>query len=104
MADAAAATGIRTAYRTMVEAGELRADPDQAAAAEKLYALRVALDDDHRPGLFGRLFGAKPAAPRGRYRWGGVGGGKWLRVGRVLAPAPRAASTCGVESGAASRC
>ncbi len=69
-------SGVATAYRALVDAGELRPDPEQAAAAEKLYALRMTLATAARPGLVGRLFGAKPPPPRGIYLWGGVGRGK----------------------------
>jgi len=86
-ADAAAATGVRTAYRALVDAHELRPDPDQAAAAEKLYALRVALADEIRPGLIGRLFGAKPVARKGLYLWGGVGRGKSMLMDLFFARA-----------------
>ncbi len=83
----AAATGVRTAYRALVEAGELRPDPDQQAAAEKLYALRVALASDARPSFFGRLLGAKTAAPKGLYLWGGVGRGKSMLMDLFFAHA-----------------
>jgi len=85
--DVAAATGVRTAYRELVEAGELRPDPDQAAAAEKLFALRVELAGEHRGSLFGRLFGSKPAVPRGLYLWGGVGRGKSMLMDLFFARA-----------------
>ncbi len=87
VSDVAAATGVHTAYRALVDAGELKPDPDQAAAAEKLYALRVALADEARPGLLGRLFGARPAAPKGLYLWGGVGRGKSMLMDLFFARA-----------------
>ncbi len=65
-----------TAYRRLVTAGELRPDPDQAAAAEKLYNLRLALAQRPVAGLFDRLFGSRAVAPQGIYLWGGVGRGK----------------------------
>jgi cell division protein ZapE len=65
-----------TAYGKLVAAGELKPDTDQAAAAERLYRLRLALAATPAPGLFDRLFGAKVVAPRGIYLWGGVGRGK----------------------------
>ena len=83
----AAATGVRTAYRALVEAGELRSDPDQAAAAEKLFALRVALAETPRAGLFHRLFGARPVPPKGLYLWGGVGRGKSMLMDLFFARA-----------------
>ena len=63
-------------YRALVAAGELRPDPEQAAAAERLAALARALEQPARPGFFARLGGKAPAAPRGIYMWGGVGRGK----------------------------
>jgi cell division protein ZapE len=65
-----------TAYAKLVAAGELKPDTDQAAAAERLYRLRLTLAATPAPGLFDRLFGAKVVAPRGIYLWGGVGRGK----------------------------
>ncbi len=64
-------------YNALVAAGELRADPEQAAAAARLAQLQTALEQaGDKPGLLGRLFGAKPPSPRGVYLWGGVGRGK----------------------------
>ena len=65
-------------YQALVAAGELKPDPEQAAAAARLARLQ---DDLERPaptgGLLGRLIGRKPAPrPRGIYMWGGVGRGK----------------------------
>ena len=82
-----AATGVRTAYRALVDAGELKPDPDQAAAAEKLYALRVALGADARPGRLGRWFGRAPERPKGLYLWGGVGRGKSMLMDLFFARA-----------------
>ena len=72
----AAATGVRTAYRALVEAGELKADPDQEAAAERLYALRIALADEAKPRGLRRWFSHAVAPNKGLYLWGGVGRGK----------------------------
>ena len=82
-----AATGVRTAYRALVDAGELQPDPDQAAAAEKLYALRVALADGDKPGLLTRLFRSTPLPPKGIYLWGGVGRGKSMLMDLFFAHA-----------------
>ena len=65
-------------YAELVAAGELRPDPEQAAAAARLDRLQQELE---HPGpatsLVGRLFGRKTAAtPRGVYLWGNVGRGK----------------------------
>ena len=62
-------------YRALVAAGELRPDPEQQAAAERLAALQADLQAAAPGGLLGRLFG-KPRSPRGVYLWGGVGRGK----------------------------
>jgi len=69
---------VRDRYAQLVAAGELRPDPEQAAAAERLDQLQQALEHP-APGtsLVGRLFARKPAPPpRGVYLWGSVGRGK----------------------------
>ncbi|QJU58845.1 cell division protein ZapE [Sphingomonas sp. AP4-R1] len=63
-------------YRALVAAGELKPDPDQARAVQRLDALAVELAKPDETGLFGRLLGRKKAVPRGLYMWGGVGRGK----------------------------
>jgi cell division protein ZapE len=63
-------------YDALVAAGELKPDPDQQNAARALAALQVQLEATDEGGLFGKLFGRKPARPRGIYLWGGVGRGK----------------------------
>jgi cell division protein ZapE len=65
-------------YEALLAAGELRPDPEQAAAAHRLAALQAELEAPASSGgLLGKLFGRKPAAkPRGVYMWGGVGRGK----------------------------
>jgi len=69
-------TGVLTRYEELVGAGELRPDPEQRAAAERLNRLQQELEAPQAGGLLGKLFGKKPAAPRGLYLWGGVGRGK----------------------------
>ncbi|MES2493607.1 MAG: cell division protein ZapE [Pseudomonadota bacterium] len=72
-------TGLLVRYDQLVEAGELRRDPEQAAAAARLAQLQAELETADAPsgGLLGRLFARKAAAiPRGIYMWGGVGRGK----------------------------
>ena len=64
------------AYEALITAGELRPDPEQAAAARRLASLQDELEADAKPSLFSRLLGSKPASPRGVYLWGGVGRGK----------------------------
>jgi cell division protein ZapE len=65
-------------YAELVAAGELRPDPEQAAAAARLDQLQQQLEAPApAPGLMGRLLGRKPPPPvRGIYMWGGVGRGK----------------------------
>ncbi len=76
-----------SAYDRLVAAGELKPDPDQAAAAERLYQLRKALAATPTPGLFDRLFGKPPAPHRGIYLWGGVGRGKSMLMDLFFAHA-----------------
>ncbi|PLK25773.1 cell division protein ZapE [Novosphingobium sp. TH158] len=64
-------------YEALVASGELRADPEQAAAAERLAQLQRELESTAAPrGVLGKIFSKKPPAPRGLYLWGGVGRGK----------------------------
>ncbi len=68
---------VLSAYDALVEGGELRADPEQRAAAERLNALQAELEAvPPRGSLLWRLTGRKPDAPRGVYLWGAVGRGK----------------------------
>jgi cell division protein ZapE len=70
-------SGLLEKYRALVQSGELRADPEQEAAAHRLAALQHELEaDTSSPGLIGKLFGKKSKRPRGVYMWGGVGRGK----------------------------
>jgi cell division protein ZapE len=72
-------TDLLARYRELVAAGELKPDPEQAAAAERLALLQRELETQPAgPGLLGRLIGRKapPQRPRGVYLWGGVGRGK----------------------------
>ena len=69
-------TGLVSRYEALVASGELRPDPEQAAAAERLELLQRALESGESGGLFGKLFAKKREAPRGVYLWGGVGRGK----------------------------
>ncbi|HTN14043.1 MAG TPA: cell division protein ZapE [Sphingomonadaceae bacterium] len=69
--------GMLARYEALLAAGELRADPEQRAAAIRLDALQRELEaGSEKPGLFGKLLGRKPRIPRGVYLWGGVGRGK----------------------------
>ncbi|MXO66021.1 cell division protein ZapE [Altericroceibacterium endophyticum] len=69
-------SGLLERYHALVEAGELRADREQEAAAKQLARLQDELEHSAAPGLMGRLFGSRPKRPRGVYMWGGVGRGK----------------------------
>lgn len=69
-------TRVRQRYDELVTAGELRPDPEQRAAADRLDRLQQELETAANGGLFGRLLGRKNPAARGIYLWGGVGRGK----------------------------
>lgn len=69
-------TRVIDRYEELVAAGELRPDPEQRNAAERLSRLQAELERPASPGLIGKLFGKKAQAPRGLYLWGGVGRGK----------------------------
>ncbi|MGV3769407.1 MAG: cell division protein ZapE [Sphingobium phenoxybenzoativorans] len=64
-------------YHALVEAGELRPDPDQAAAAERLNILQAELEAaPPRGSTLWKMLRKAPEPPRGLYMWGGVGRGK----------------------------
>ena len=64
-------------YAALVAAGELKADPDQAAAAAALLKVQTALEAvPPRGSTLWRFLGRKPEPARGLYLWGGVGRGK----------------------------
>ena len=63
-------------YEKLIAAGELRPDPDQRRAAERLHQLQKELEAEAPGGLLGQLFARKRSSPRGVYMWGGVGRGK----------------------------
>ncbi len=70
-------TTVLAAYDALVAAGELRPDPEQRAAAERLNQLQAELEAVPKRGsLLWRLAGRKPEALRGVYLWGAVGRGK----------------------------
>jgi cell division protein ZapE len=70
-------TSLIARYEALVASGELRSDPEQEVAAERLYTLQRALEGAGRSGgLISRLLGRKCEMPRGVYMWGGVGRGK----------------------------
>ncbi len=64
-------------YEALVASGELRTDPEQAAAAMRLDQLQQELEAGTlQRGFLGRLLRRKVTSPRGIYLWGGVGRGK----------------------------
>tara|TARA_R110000782_G_scaffold78276_9_gene155580 strand:- start:11288 stop:12400 length:1113 start_codon:yes stop_codon:yes gene_type:complete len=70
-------TDVLERYRHLIETGELRADPDQAAAAKRLAALQAELEAvPPRGSTLWKLLRRLPDPPRGLYIWGGVGRGK----------------------------
>lgn len=70
-------SGLLQRYRQLVEAGELRADPEQAAVAQRLDRLQQELEAVPKRGsILWRALKRKPDAVRGVYMWGGVGRGK----------------------------
>lgn len=69
-------TRVIDRYEELVAAGELRPDPEQRNAAERLSRLQAELEQPASAGLIGKLFGKKAQASRGLYLWGGVGRGK----------------------------
>lgn len=70
-------TSVLAQYEALIAAGELRADPDQRAAAERLDQLQHDLQDQPKRGsVLWRALGRKPEPVRGVYMWGGVGRGK----------------------------
>lgn len=89
-------------YRARRQAGELKPDPAQELAAEKLESLHHALVDYRRaPEAGASLFGwrerfglghrPKEAAPQGLYLFGGVGRGKSMLMDMFFETAPVAA-------------
>tara|TARA_R110000868_G_scaffold29118_8_gene108505 strand:- start:743 stop:1855 length:1113 start_codon:yes stop_codon:yes gene_type:complete len=70
-------TGVLARYEALIAAGELRADPDQRAAAVRLDTLQQQLEAaPERGSTLWRLLRKAPEPPRGLYMWGGVGRGK----------------------------
>ena len=70
-------TDVAEHYAALVAAGELRPDPDQAAAVKVLENLADELaETKSRGSLLWRLAGRLEPPPAGVYMWGGVGRGK----------------------------
>jgi len=70
-------TFILDRYNQLVAAGELRPDPEQAAAVLRLGHVATALEaTPPRGSVLWRALGRLPDPPRGVYLWGSVGRGK----------------------------
>lgn len=70
-------TAVLDHYHALIAAGELRPDPDQLAAAQRLNALAKELAAaPKKNGFISRLLGKAGPPPRGLYIWGSVGRGK----------------------------
>ena len=68
---------VLTRYAALVAAHELRPDPDQLHAAERLHRLADELAAAPEKGsVLWRMLRKAPVPPRGIYMWGGVGRGK----------------------------
>ena len=79
--------GVVAAYDALIAAGELRADPEQAAAAARLDRLARELERPRKMGLLRR----RTVPPRGVYLWGDVGRGKSMLMDLLFAHAGIAA-------------
>jgi cell division protein ZapE len=70
-------TSVLARYEALLASGELKPDPEQAKAAERLNQLQRELESTAAPrGILGKLFSRKPPASKGIYLWGNVGRGK----------------------------
>ncbi len=70
-------TTILARYDALVKSGELRPDPDQRAAAERLGRMQQEMEaTPARGSTLWKLLRKPPDPPRGLYMWGGVGRGK----------------------------
>ena len=69
-------SGLLQRYEALVAAEELRADPQQLAAAKALHRVEQELERADSKGLISRVFGRGGKRVRGIYMWGGVGRGK----------------------------
>lgn len=69
-------SGLLARYEELVGDGQLKPDPDQRRAAERLDDLQQELEAEAPGGWLSRIFGRADKRPRGVYMWGGVGRGK----------------------------
>jgi cell division protein ZapE len=68
---------VTSRYAALIAAGELKADPDQAAAVAALAEVQAELEAvPPRGSTIWRFLRKKPEPARGLYLWGGVGRGK----------------------------
>jgi cell division protein ZapE len=79
-------SGVLARYEELITAGELKPDPDQRAAVERLQRLQEELEAPQPPKRWFH-FGTRPAIPdpRGVYLWGGVGRGKSMLMDLFVA-------------------
>ena len=75
---------VAEAYAALVAAGELKADPEQQAAAAAIDRFAADLGNS-RTGFLTRLFGRETPARSGIYLWGGVGRGKSMMMDLAFA-------------------
>ncbi len=78
-------TAVADRYRTLVAAGELRDDADQARAVATLDRLATQLAALPRKGSLIWRLGKREPAPAGVYLWGGVGRGKSMLMDLAFA-------------------
>lgn len=73
-------TSIFANYTALINAGQVKPDPAQAMAAQKLSDLAIAIEDfeKKRNRPFGGFFSKAIVAPKGLYIWGDVGRGKTM--------------------------
>ncbi len=82
---------LQSRYLSMVQSGQIEADPAQAAAVRRLDALVEAIDNSRlarKSSALGWLFGSKAETakpPRGLYIWGSVGRGKTMLMDMFFA-------------------
>lgn len=70
-------SGMLPRYEALIASNELKPDPDQRKAAERLEKLQEELEAVPKRGsVLWRALSRKPESPRGVYLWGGVGRGK----------------------------
>ena len=74
---------VARAYRQLLDARELRADPAQERAVAALDRLAGAMQSDS--GFLSRLFGSEAKSIAGVYLWGGVGRGKSMLMDLAFA-------------------